>query len=290
MSEILDEIGLQIEKLYTQLGRPPTQAEVRVARKGGSNSTINAALKLWRSKYRAKALPSYLVEAAVNLHEASMQDLANQTKDIEERANQRVAQADALSREVEKDAKARSMADRAALKALEIRLAETEKALRQAEVRYHKEQITTAELQSRVDDRNREVHTLKEELKRAQERNDDRYSKALQLLNNPKALGVPLYAAIRADSQFADQNLSAIDRDELPFRVCVVDSVSGAYRFQGGPGGQYRVQDLDIYTRVSGGLVCLSSNPEPWQCPADIGNFKPDNPQRIEGFQKRGMV
>ncbi|MEH6473648.1 MAG: DNA-binding protein [Halopseudomonas sp.] len=286
----IEEIVTLIDGIYEKTGRVPSQSDVRVERGSGSNTTINKALKVWRDRNGSKGLPKYLLEAARRMHSESVEHVANQIEIIQSQARLKLAGEVAARVELDAKYKAERKGNRARIKELERGLAETEKSLRSAESRYHNEQTTTAALQARVDDRNRTIISLKEDLQKASERNDERYTKAMQLLNDPHKLGVPLYASVRAESDLATQNMAAIDSGEYPFKVSVIDTNSGQYQFQGGPGGQYRAKDIDLYARVPGGrLICLAAKPNAWSCPDDLGGYEPSNPARFDAFRRRGM-
>tara|TARA_R110002167_G_scaffold204404_9_gene408573 strand:- start:50844 stop:51716 length:873 start_codon:yes stop_codon:yes gene_type:complete len=289
MAGAVAEIKELITAFVDENNRIPSVSEVLAARGRGSNTTISQALKEWRKENGGKGIPVYLMEAVAELHHQSVEHVANQIKLAQDKAMSDVAAAESRLVEAGRAHREEQRASAKEIKQLKESLAETEKALRQSESRYNKEQTVTAALQARVDDRICMVDGLRSDLKRADEKLEAMTSKFVKIVSSPHQLGTPLYAAIRSGSDLVDQNLAAIDKSEYPFPVTIIDA-GGQYQFQGGPGGQYRATDLDLYTRVSGGkLICLSADPQPWECPADLGGYSPDNPERFELFLHQGL-
>ncbi|WP_218168464.1 hypothetical protein [Pseudomonas reactans] len=64
--------------------------------------------------------------------------------------------------------------------------------------------------------------------------------------------GQQLYAEIKKSSKYAHQANLARSRGEYPFPVRVVDDRGGLYCVAGGPGGQYRLTDVNLYV-IEGG-------------------------------------
>lgn len=70
-----------------------------------------------------------------------------------------------------------------------------------------------------------------------------------------------IYAKIRAESKYVHQNESAErepDRWGWPFRVRIVGGPRSGYLVQGGPGGQYRLDDVDLFVIEDGVEVKIS--------------------------------
>lgn len=70
-----------------------------------------------------------------------------------------------------------------------------------------------------------------------------------------------IYAKIRAESKYVHQNESAErepDRWGWPFRVRIVGGPLWGYLVQGGPGGQYRLDDVDLFVIEDGVEVKIS--------------------------------
>lgn len=70
-----------------------------------------------------------------------------------------------------------------------------------------------------------------------------------------------LYAKIRPESKYFHQNKSA-ERDPerwgWPFRVRIVGGAQSGYLVKGGPGGQYRLGDVDLFVIEDGVEVKIS--------------------------------
>jgi hypothetical protein len=69
-----------------------------------------------------------------------------------------------------------------------------------------------------------------------------------------RPVGQQLYAGIKKNSRYASQVAWAERDGEYPFRVHIQDVV-GDYCVQGGPGGQYRLIDVNLYV-VDNGKQC----------------------------------
>lgn len=70
-----------------------------------------------------------------------------------------------------------------------------------------------------------------------------------------------LYARIRPESKYANQNKYAEkepDRWGWPFRVRIVGGPQSGYLVKGGPGGQYRLDDVDLFVVEDGVEVKIS--------------------------------
>lgn len=70
-----------------------------------------------------------------------------------------------------------------------------------------------------------------------------------------------IYAKIRAESKYVHQNESAErepDRWGWPFRVRIVGGPLWGYLVKGGPGGQYRLDDVDLFVIEDGVEVKIS--------------------------------
>lgn len=70
-----------------------------------------------------------------------------------------------------------------------------------------------------------------------------------------------IYAKIRPESKYFHQNKSAEmdpDRWGWPFRVRIVGGAQSDYLVQGGPGGQYRLDDVDLFVIEDGIEVKIS--------------------------------
>lgn len=64
-----------------------------------------------------------------------------------------------------------------------------------------------------------------------------------------------LFAKIKRNSKYAYQNEHAIGFGYgLPFKVSIVPSF-GEYCVQGGPGGQYRLADVQLFIKDDNGAV-----------------------------------
>lgn len=73
-----------------------------------------------------------------------------------------------------------------------------------------------------------------------------------QQKNRVPAAGQQLYASIKKSSKYAAQNNDATRYGfGLPFKVRI-DPAYGDYCVQGGPGGQYRLADVQLYVIVDG--------------------------------------
>lgn len=64
--------------------------------------------------------------------------------------------------------------------------------------------------------------------------------------------GQQLYAEIKKSSKYAHQATWARNQGQYPFPVRVVDDHGGLYCVAGGPGGQYRLTDVNLYV-IEGG-------------------------------------
>lgn len=81
--------------------------------------------------------------------------------------------------------------------------------------------------------------------------------RAIEFASTPQQL----YAKVRIDSKYAYQNKKAEkdpDRWGWPFRVRIVGCRRSDYLVQGGPGGQYRLDDVDLYVIEDGVEVQIS--------------------------------
>lgn len=81
--------------------------------------------------------------------------------------------------------------------------------------------------------------------------------RAIEFASTPQQL----YAKVRIDSKYAYQNKKAEkdpDRWGWPFRVRIVGCQRSDYLVQGGPGGQYRLDDVDLYVVEDGVEVQIS--------------------------------
>lgn len=67
-----------------------------------------------------------------------------------------------------------------------------------------------------------------------------------------------IYARIRKSSKYYWQKRKAVERGEYPFRVTILENYGDEYVVKGGPGGQYRLCDVDLFAVRDGDLVCIS--------------------------------
>lgn len=74
--------------------------------------------------------------------------------------------------------------------------------------------------------------------------------------------GQRLYAKIRKSSKYYDQNdLAKADPERwggFPFPVYIEVGDPDGYVVQGGPGGQYRLSDVDLYVAENGRAMKIS--------------------------------
>ena len=63
-----------------------------------------------------------------------------------------------------------------------------------------------------------------------------------------------LYAKIKKSSKYFDQNAAAIKNGEFPFRVSIKPDCGG-YHLIGGPGGTYRMSDVNLFVKVGSVFV-----------------------------------
>ncbi|WP_454838683.1 hypothetical protein [Pseudomonas hormoni] len=76
-----------------------------------------------------------------------------------------------------------------------------------------------------------------------------------ELAHGPQGVrpeGQQLYAEIKKSSKYAHQATWARNQGQYPFPVRVVDDHGGLYCVAGGPGGQYRLTDVNLYV-IEGG-------------------------------------
>lgn len=64
--------------------------------------------------------------------------------------------------------------------------------------------------------------------------------------------GQQLYAEIKKSSKYAHQVSWAKSQGEYPFPVRVMNDRGGEYCVAGGPGGQYRLSDVNLYVIQDG--------------------------------------
>lgn len=64
--------------------------------------------------------------------------------------------------------------------------------------------------------------------------------------------GQQLFAEIKKSSKYAHQAEWAKSQGQYPFPVQVVDDHGGMYCVVGGPGGQYRLADVNLYVIENG--------------------------------------
>lgn len=70
--------------------------------------------------------------------------------------------------------------------------------------------------------------------------------------------GQQLYAEIKKSSKYAHQASLARSRGEYPFQVRVQNDHGGEYCVAGGPGGQYRLRDVNLYVISDGRKLRIS--------------------------------
>lgn len=83
-------------------------------------------------------------------------------------------------------------------------------------------------------------------------------NKAAKFARTPQRL----YARIRPESKYFHQNKSAErqpDRWGWPFHVRIVGGPQLGYLVKGGPGGQYRLEDVDLFIIEDGVEVKISN-------------------------------
>lgn len=64
-----------------------------------------------------------------------------------------------------------------------------------------------------------------------------------------------LFAKIKRSSKYYNQNECAKEAPQQwgwPFRVTIVADEPSAYKVKGGPGGQYRLEDVNLYVVEDG--------------------------------------
>lgn len=67
-----------------------------------------------------------------------------------------------------------------------------------------------------------------------------------------------IYARIRRSSKYYYQKRFAKDRGEYPFRVRLRENYGDEYVVAGGPGGEYRLCDVDLFVIRDDDFVCIS--------------------------------
>lgn len=68
-----------------------------------------------------------------------------------------------------------------------------------------------------------------------------------------------LYAKIKSSSKYFNQNFYAKRDGKFPFPVKIVPT-SDKYCVQGGPGGRYRLEDVDLFVIVGDEKIKISGN------------------------------
>lgn len=67
-----------------------------------------------------------------------------------------------------------------------------------------------------------------------------------------------VFARLRKSSKYYYQKRFAKDRGEYPFRVTLRENYGDEYVVKGGPGGQYRLSDVDLFVVRDDDFVCIS--------------------------------
>lgn len=72
-----------------------------------------------------------------------------------------------------------------------------------------------------------------------------------------------VFARLRKSSKYYYQKRFAKDRGEYPFRVTLRENYGDEYVVKGGPGGQYRLCDVDLFVIRDDDMVCISEPERP---------------------------
>ena len=290
MSNRVEEIKEQINEAFEETGSVPSYRSIHEKMSGGSMSTIRKAFEEWKSENADRLIPQYLLDCTRRLHDEVRAQSAAVVESLQFEALQAQEQFSNLSLQ-HTELKKMHTASKKLVGKLEKELDATKASL-------SKEQTRTAALEARVDDRVRVITELKERVSELKEQlhveKADTHrvqAELMKLAANKDQQGVPLFARVRNDSDFRDQNLVAIDHHGLPFPVTVIAGYSqNSYVVQGGPGGQYRAADVDLYARVNGMFVCLSPAPAEWALPSPLPEgYTPANPEQFNRYKRDGF-
>lgn len=72
----------------------------------------------------------------------------------------------------------------------------------------------------------------------------------------PRQVGQQLYAEIKKSSKYANQaELCRTSAYGYPFKVHITHDHGGNYRVKGGVGGQYRLEDVNLYVIEDGNKI-----------------------------------